>query len=114
MNNSVTTIIITMVIATAASTAHLPAQTCVQFGVRHVRRSARLQHSAEYAGPTYYFCSNGCRAKFVADPQKYLKSEAAKAAPVSLTITPARCTPKSARKVKGSVRSAAWLSSRCS
>jgi P-type Cu+ transporter len=39
------------------------------------------KHS-EYAGQTYYFCSNGCRTKFVADPQKYLMPEAAKAASV--------------------------------
>ena len=29
-------------------------------------------HRAEYAGRTHYFCSAGCRAKFVADPAKYL------------------------------------------
>ena len=26
------------------------------------------KHTAEHAGRTYYFCSAGCRAKFVADP----------------------------------------------
>ena len=30
---------------------------------------------ADYAGRTYYFCSPGCRAKFIADPAKYLKPE---------------------------------------
>ena len=30
------------------------------------------QHRSHYQGRTYYFCSNGCREKFVADPQKYL------------------------------------------
>jgi Cu+-exporting ATPase len=29
-------------------------------------------HRAEYAGHPYYFCSAGCRTKFVADPQRYL------------------------------------------
>jgi Cu+-exporting ATPase len=29
-------------------------------------------HRAEHAGRPYYFCSAGCRTKFVADPQKYL------------------------------------------
>jgi Cu+-exporting ATPase len=29
-------------------------------------------HRHEHAGHPYYFCSNGCRTKFVADPQKYL------------------------------------------
>ncbi|HET9717646.1 MAG TPA: heavy metal translocating P-type ATPase [Pseudolabrys sp.] len=30
------------------------------------------KHRAEYNGRTYYFCSAGCRSKFVADPGKYL------------------------------------------
>jgi len=30
------------------------------------------RHRAEHAGRTYYFCSAGCRAKFAADPPKYL------------------------------------------
>ncbi len=30
------------------------------------------KHRADYHGHTYYFCADGCRAKFVADPQKYL------------------------------------------
>ncbi len=30
------------------------------------------KHRADYRGRTYYFCNPGCRAKFVADPQKYL------------------------------------------
>lgn len=30
---------------------------------------------AEFAGATYYFCSTGCRAKFVTDPGKYLKPQ---------------------------------------
>ena len=29
-------------------------------------------HRYEYAGRPFYFCSNGCRTKFMADPQKYL------------------------------------------
>ncbi len=31
------------------------------------------KHSAEHQGQTYYFCSNGCKTKFAADPEKYLK-----------------------------------------
>ena len=27
---------------------------------------------ADYQGQTYYFCCNGCKTKFLADPQKYL------------------------------------------
>ena len=30
------------------------------------------KHRADYHGRTYYFCSAGCRTKFVANPQKYL------------------------------------------
>lgn len=28
--------------------------------------------SMEYQGKTYYFCSDDCHAKFMADPQKYV------------------------------------------
>jgi Cu+-exporting ATPase len=31
--------------------------------------------SADHGGATYYFCSPGCRDKFIADPEKYLRSE---------------------------------------
>ena len=30
------------------------------------------QHRADHAGHTYYFCSAGCRKKFVAEPARYL------------------------------------------
>ncbi|MFY9687752.1 MAG: HAD-IC family P-type ATPase, partial [Pseudolabrys sp.] len=30
------------------------------------------KHRADFGGRTYYFCSAGCRTKFVNDPQKYL------------------------------------------
>ncbi len=33
----------------------------------------------EHDGVTYHFCSNGCRTKFAADPEKYLKAEPARA-----------------------------------
>jgi P-type Cu+ transporter len=38
-------------------------------------------HRQSLAGNTYYFCSGGCRAKFAADPQKYLGSAAGKPPP---------------------------------
>ena len=42
---------------------------------------------AEHEGTTYYFCCDGCQAKFVADPLKYLEPrDAAAAAPVHGTI----------------------------
>ena len=30
------------------------------------------KHRAEHGGHTFYFCSNGCREKFIADPSRYL------------------------------------------
>ena len=38
------------------------------------------KHKADHGGRPYYFCSAGCRTKFLADPKKYLDPEAAKAA----------------------------------
>jgi YHS domain-containing protein len=32
---------------------------------------------AEYHGKTYYFCSAECKDKFQAQPEKYVKQEAA-------------------------------------
>jgi len=41
------------------------------------------QHKAEHAGRPYYFCSAGCRAKFLAEPERYLDpAAAAEAEPV--------------------------------
>ena len=42
----------------------------------------KTQHRAEQAGRTYYFCAAGCRAKFAANPERYLSPEEAHAAPV--------------------------------
>ena len=39
-------------------------------------------HHAEYQGQTYYFCSAGCRTKFIADPQRYLGKETKAPAPM--------------------------------
>src|SRR5258708_745981 len=33
------------------------------------------KHRHEHAGHPYYFCSAGCRARFVADPAKYLDQD---------------------------------------
>src|SRR5262245_3645584 len=40
------------------------------------------RHTAMHAGRPYYFCSGRCRERFVADPEKYLAPEQAKAEPV--------------------------------
>ena len=41
------------------------------------------KHRAEHGGRPYYFCSAGCRTKFLADPQKYLAKETTPAKPVA-------------------------------
>jgi len=45
------------------------------------------KHRAEHGGRTYYFCSAGCREKFVTDPQKYLGKGAPAAAPKGTIYT---------------------------
>ena len=37
------------------------------------------RHKSEHAGETYYFCSAGCKAKFEANPEKYLAAKPAEA-----------------------------------
>lgn len=44
---------------------------------------AAARHRAEHRGETFHFCSAGCRTKFVADPDHYLKPAAAAAEPVA-------------------------------
>jgi len=34
---------------------------------------ATAKHRSEHGGKTYYFCAAGCKAKFDADPGKYLR-----------------------------------------
>src|SRR2546425_1384611 len=45
-------------------------------------------HRVTFGGRTYLFCGAGCRAKFEADPQRYLSSieTAAKPAPIADAI----------------------------
>jgi len=45
------------------------------------------KHRADYRGHTYYFCSAGCREKFVADPQKYLVARQAETVPEGTIYT---------------------------
>ncbi len=40
------------------------------------------KHRAEYGGHTYYFCSQGCKTKFVADPVSYIGEKFTPPAPV--------------------------------
>lgn len=49
------------------------------------------RHAAEYEGRSYHFCGAGCRAKFVADPLKFLEpksSEVEQAAPGTIYTCP--------------------------
>lgn len=38
---------------------------------------ATARHTAEHAGRTWYFCCGGCRAKFLAEPERYAAAEGA-------------------------------------
>ena len=50
--------------------------------------SAKTAHRHTHEGREYFFCSGGCRGKFIADPAKYLrKAEAAPAAPPGTIYT---------------------------
>ena len=42
---------------------------------------AKTSHQHTHDGHAYFFCSAGCRGKFSADPAKYLRKDAAEAAP---------------------------------
>ena len=67
---------------------------------------ATAKHKAEHGGATYYFCSAGCRDKFVAEPARYLGAEAGERrrrshAPAGRRSTPARCIRRSGRPGPG-------------
>jgi Cu+-exporting ATPase len=49
---------------------------------------AGAQHSFAHDGATYYFCCNGCRSKFAADPQKYLAPPPESNAPAAAKPVP--------------------------
>jgi Cu+-exporting ATPase len=44
----------------------------------------KMAHRHSHQGRTYYFCSDGCRAKFAADPAKYLGAQASAPPPASV------------------------------
>ena len=86
-------------------------------GLRHetsIRRDVRTPPNT--AAATFHFCCAGCRAKFEADPARYLRTATtggagrARRRDLHLPDAPARC----ARSAPAPVRSAAWRSSRCS
>src|SRR3954470_7298995 len=56
-------------------------------------RAAQPPKVAEHAGKTYFFCSNGCVAKFKAEPEKYLNKNAA-AELVQFGMAPMKSMPE--------------------
>ena len=49
----------------------------------------------EHEGATYHFCSQGCRTKFAADPERYLQASPDRAAMQGMRrTTMARATPR--------------------
>ena len=48
---------------------------------------ATSKHRFDYSGETFHFCSGGCRAKFVAAPERYLSAKAAKPVPEGAMYT---------------------------
>jgi P-type Cu+ transporter len=48
---------------------------------------ASSKHCADYHSETFHFCSAGCRAKFAADPARYLANGDAKTAPEGAVFT---------------------------
>jgi P-type Cu+ transporter len=45
------------------------------------------KHRADFQGRTYYFCSSGCRTRFVGDPKKYLGEHQAEPVPEGAIYT---------------------------
>jgi P-type Cu+ transporter len=41
------------------------------------------EHSAEFGGHNYYFCSKGCKSKFLADPHRFLPAKQEKSPPLA-------------------------------
>ena len=50
---------------------------------------ATAKHSSVHAGHTYYFCSAGCKSKFDAEPQKYVKASTVKDPVCGMDVDPA-------------------------
>ena len=66
--------------------------------------TAESPHRHEHEGRTYFFCSEKCRAKFAADPAKYLApapADGARARRRRPPSTPARCIRRSGRTSPG-------------
>ncbi len=62
---------------------------------------ATSPHRADHAGARYSFCSAGCRAKFVAKPDKYLKPQAALSSAPSSAVWTCPMHPEIRRNAPG-------------
>ena len=54
--------------------------------------STKAAGTADFGGKTYYFCSSGCRTKFIHDPQKWVAPASAVATPASPPAKPVEYT----------------------
>ena len=59
---------------------------------------AKTAGTSEYDGKTYYFCGKGCKAKFDADPEKYLERTSRIPDPASLIPDPGSRIPAASPK----------------
>src|SRR5215469_10346647 len=59
----------------AGSTVHEPTVTDPVCGMKV--DPAKTPHQHSHDGHAYFFCSAGCRGKFIGDPGKYLRKEPA-------------------------------------
>jgi Cu+-exporting ATPase len=64
---------------------------------------AKAKHRAEHAGHSYVFCSAGCRAKFTAEPARYVAASAQGRAPAAAGEVLWTCPmhPQIVRKERG-------------
>src|SRR5438874_1267963 len=63
-----------------------PAGNAVTDPVCGMQVDPHTAHRHEHRGRAYYFCSTGCRAKFAADPARYLSETAGAKQPVEGAI----------------------------
>lgn len=61
---------------------------------------ATAKHSSQHEGTSYYFCSEGCKKKFDADPAKYLAAKKTKDPVCGMDVDPA--TAQFSSEYKGS------------
>lgn len=64
------------------ATAHAPAARAIDPVCGMTVDATRSAHAAEHRGATVHFCSAGCRATFVADPERYLSAAPRAESPV--------------------------------